>query len=129
MTWLEAVHGVAATAWVGGLTALAIRDRRRPDRRSDRQGGDARPDALYRRLVAPLAFVALLSGIWLLHDTPRLLRSPIVLAKLAATAALFVVDAACQRGFGRRTPLVAAAAATLGVAIGALSVLTPEATA
>lgn len=82
---------------------------------------------LYRRLVAPLAFVALLSGIGLLHETPRLLREPIVLAKLAATAALFAVDAACQHRLGRRTPLVAAAAAALGVTVGALSISTPEA--
>lgn len=116
MVWLEALHAVATAAWAGGLVAVAVLDRSRPAEP---------PRALYRRLVAPAAFLALLTGIWLLHREPRLWRSGVVIARLATVGLLFAVDAACQRGLGRRTPLVAGAALALGAANGALGFATP----
>ncbi|MCB9528396.1 MAG: hypothetical protein R3F65_05805 [bacterium] len=116
MAWLEALHAVATTTWAGGLVAVAILDRRRPV--------DA-PRALYRRLVAPAAFLALLTGIAWLHDDPRRLRAGIVIARLTTVGLLLAVDAACQRGLGRRTPLLAGAAVALGATHGALGLATP----
>lgn len=116
MAWLEALHAVATTTWAGGLVAVAILDRRRPV--------DA-PRALYRRLVVPAAFLTLLTGIAWLHADPQRLRSGVVVARLLAVGLLLAVDAACQRGLGRRTPLVAGAAVALGAATGALGLATP----
>lgn len=118
MAWLEVLHAVATMLWVAGLTAVALLDRRRPG---------AHPRALYRRAVAPAAFVALLTGIGLLHHDPRLLRSGVMMGKLAGVAALGLVDFGCQRGFGQQRPWLPAVAVALGAAIGALSLATPEA--
>lgn len=116
MAWLEVLHALATTAWVAGLTAVAVLDRR---------GAAERPRPLYRRLTAPAAYLALLTGIWLLHREPRLLRSGVMAAKLGCVALLGVVDHACQRGLGRHLPWLSGAAVTLGVACGALAFATP----
>ncbi len=100
---LRVAHLVATAVWTGALLILIFSPR-------------GRAPLLYRLLVAPGFFATALTGIWLLHREPALLRVSSFHLKLGAVALLMVADQLALRG-GTRRPFALLAAALSLVAI------------
>ena len=103
LTWVRAIHIAGVVAWIGGLAVLTALLARHAAARATiaapvTEARTARERKLYRWLVAPSLFVALFTGIWLLHHQPALLEQPFVHAKLVVVALLLVVDHGAMRG-------------------------------
>lgn len=104
MTWLSAVHIVGVVMWAGGLVAVSRPWAARtvpvpPDAPSPAL---RRRRALYRLVVAPGAYIALLTGIWLLHQEHQLLLQRYIQGKLALIVLLCAADHLTMRSLWRR---------------------------
>ncbi len=82
--WLGVAHLAGVVAWVGGLLAPALTGR-----------GGGRIHAL---VAGPGAFVAIFTGVWLLHRAPGLLTMSHMHVKAAAVIALGALDHLYGRG-------------------------------
>ena len=100
--WLRAGHFLGLILWGGGLLALTALLRAR-ERAGEGAQGTTGPLALrlYRRVTGPGAFLALFTGVGLLHLQQPLLKQPWLHAKLTLVAALFVVDHLTLRAIKR----------------------------
>jgi uncharacterized membrane protein len=111
--WLVPGHLLGMLLWGGGLLAIA--------RRAHRGGEHAQPKAmtgLYRQAVMPGAFLTFFTGIWLLHQQPKLLYLWVFDAKLLGVVGLMVADALCAHRFVRNDR--SDGARTLFIVIGGL---------
>lgn len=102
--WLKAAHVVGVVMWAGGLLALTRllwAHARRPTAPEAGERLIAVERALYRGLCAPGLFLALFTGVFMLHQAQPLLKQPFMHAKLGLVALLFVVDHLAMRGIGR----------------------------
>lgn len=104
--WLAVGHLAGVAAWAGGLLGPALSGR-----------SDSR---LYRLLAGPGAFVAIFTGVWLLHRAPGLLTMTHMHVKAAAIIALGALDHLLGRGI-LPGPL-AARGARVGVLVGLVAV-------
>lgn len=119
--WLDAAHLVGVALWGGGLLAVTAL-RRRP--------GPA-ASTVYRWIAAPGAYLAILTGVWLLHTDQPLLRSGHLHAKAAGLVVLGLLDHLAGRppapDAGRRPLLLQAAVASTLAFVALTALLRPEA--
>jgi len=117
LVWVRAFHIVAAIFWAGALTALVRLQATRARAPGGADVSTVERD-LYWLLGAPAMFIVFLTGIWMLHKQPHLLKQPFMHAKLTALALLMAADHLCLRGITRRPH--AALRRVMGAAVPAL---------
>lgn len=84
------VHLLSFTLWGGGLVLISALLWRRPD-----LGGALRRGRQW--VLGPAAYLTILTGIWLLHSEPALLKARFMYLKILGLLAVMVLDYALAR--------------------------------
>lgn len=126
LPWLRAGHFIGLILWAGGLLALSrllASHAARPTGPEATERLVSAEKRLYRMVAAPGAFLALLTGIAMLHAQPHLLKQPYMHAKFTLILGLFVLDHLCMRGFKKLSRGVGSGTGRWGLIHGLIGVL------